>query len=145
MPRVKLIEQKEYEFHYPVAVQPRDINYGGHLSYDALISLTGTARTYMFRSIGLSEADLGDGKTSILMSDLSVNYLAEGFMFDELQIDTHVGEFTRNSFRLFHRVTRGTTIIALVETGLVAFSKSSGRPVHVPETLLNALRLKRHS
>lgn len=143
MPRVELTEQDEYEFHYATLLEPRDINHAGHLGNDALVSLVGEARAHMFRSIGLGELNLGDDRTGIIMSDLTVNFKAEGFMFDEIRIDTHVGEFSRSSFRVFHRVTRGEAIIAFAETGLVAFDYKTGRTVPLPETLLTALGRER--
>jgi acyl-CoA thioesterase FadM len=93
----------------------------------------------MLRSIGVSEADLGDGQTGIIMSDLVVNFRAEGFMFDELLIDTHIGEFSRTGFRIFHRVTKGKTLIALAETGITTFDYTSRKIAPVPETLHRAL------
>ena len=139
MPRIKLDEQREYTFHYTIRLQPRDINYSGHLGNDALVSLVGTARTNMFRSMGLSEIDLGDGQTGIIISDLVVNFKAEAFMFDELLIDTHIGEFSRNGFRMFHRVTKGQTIVALAETGLTTFNYVSRKVAQVPEKFLKVL------
>ena len=139
MPRIKLNEQREYAFHYTLILEPRDINYGGHMGNDALVSIVGSARVNMFRSIGLSEMDLGDGKTGIIMSDLAVNYKSEAFMFDELMIDTHVGEISGGSFRLFHRVKKGQTVIAFAETGLTAFNYNSRRIVPVPEAFLKVL------
>jgi acyl-CoA thioester hydrolase len=139
MPRIKLNELGDYAFHYAITLEPRDINYGGHLGNDALVTIVGSARINMFRSMGLSEMDLGDGKTGIIMSDLAVNYKSEAFMFDELMIDTHVGEISRSSFRLFHRMKKGQAIIALVETGLTTFNYASRRIVPVPEAFLKAL------
>ncbi len=49
MPRAKLTEQPEYEFCYPIMLQPRDINYGGHLGVDSLVSIVGAARAYIFK------------------------------------------------------------------------------------------------
>lgn len=140
MARTRLAEQGEYEFHCIIALQPRDINYGGHMGYDALVSLLGTAHARMFRSLGVSETDLGDGKAGTLMSDLSVNYKAEAYMFDELRIDTHIGEFSRSGFRIFYRVTSGKTLVALAEVGMVAFDYRARKIVPVPEALLNALK-----
>jgi acyl-CoA thioester hydrolase len=139
MPRIKLNELLDYAFHYTMMLEPRDINYGGHLGNDALVSIVGSARVNMFRSMGLSEMDLGDGKTSIIMSDLAVNYKSEAFMFDELMIDTHIGEISRSSFRLFHRLKKGQTVIALAETGLTTFNYASRRVAQIPETFLKAL------
>jgi len=141
--RIKLVEQQEYEFHFTVTLQPRDINVGGHMGNDALVSLVGAARADIFHSMGMSELDLGSAQIGIIMSDLVVNYLAEAFLFDELFIDTHIGELGRNGFRLFHRVTRKETLIALVETGLVTFNYISKKVVSVPEMLLKRLKQQR--
>ena len=139
MTRVKLNELQEYRFHYSVRLQPRDINHAGHMGNDALVSLLGTAQAEMFYSLGLSQTDLGDGRTGIILSDMIVNYKAEAFMFDELLIDTHAAEFGRTSFRLFHRVTRGETLVALAEKGLTIFDYTSRRVAPVPEVLLKFL------
>ena len=141
MPRIRLHEQPLYEFHYELVLQPRDINYGGHLGHDTLVTLVHSARADLLRSLGFSEKDLGDGQTAIIMSDLAVNYRGEGLLFDVLRIETHAGEMTRNSFRLFHRVTRGGTVLALVETGLIAFNYRDHKIVEVPPGFVKALGL----
>jgi len=139
MPRVRLNELQEYSFRYPVRLQLRDINHAGHMGNDTLVSLLGAAQAEMFHSLGLSEIDLGDGRTGIIVSDLVVNYKSEGFMFDELLIDTHATEFSRNSFRIFQRVTRGETLIALAEKGLTTFDYMSRKVVPIPEALQELL------
>jgi acyl-CoA thioesterase FadM len=100
----------------------------------------GTARTQMLRSMGKSESDLGDGKTSIIMTDFVVNFKAEAFMFDELTVDTHIGDLSKTSFRIFYRVMRGLVIIALAEKGLAAFDYNARKVAPVPEVFLEALR-----
>src|SRR3972149_7069951 len=122
MQRIKLQEQSYYVFHYEVILQPKDINYGGHLGNDTLISLINVARVNLLQSLGFSEMDFGDGETGIIMVDLAVNYKAEAFLFDILRIDSHIGEKTRSSFRIYHRVTREEKMIALVETSLTTFN-----------------------
>jgi len=139
MPRIKLHEQPHYGFRYEVTLQPRDINYGGHLGNDALVTLIGEARVNLLNTIGCSEGDLGDGRTAIIMADLVVNYCAEGFLCDVLCIDTHVGELSRHGFRLFHRVTRDNRVIALVETGLATFDYQQRKIAPVPDTFIQAL------
>ena len=143
MPRAKLIEQPIYEFCYPIMVQPRDINYGGHLGVDSLVSIIGTARAYTFKSIGLSEGNLGDNRVGIIMTDFMVNLKAEGFMFDNLEVYTHVGELTKNGFRFFHKITRGASLVALSEAGFLAYDYSAKRVTSVPVKFSNALGLSR--
>ncbi len=139
MPRIKLVEQKEYPFRCRITLQPRDINYAGHLGNDALVSILGTARANTFRLLGLREGDLGDSQTGIIMSDLVVNFKTEAFMFDELEIDTQIGELTRNGFRMFHRVKKGETIVALAEMGITAFNYTVRKVAPVPEVFLEKL------
>lgn len=139
MPRIKLQEQPEYQFRYTIRVQPRDVNLAGHVGNETIIALVGTARAELIRSMGFSEVDLGDGETGIIMSDLVVNYKAEASIFDELLIETCLGELGRKSFRAFHRLTRGKDVVALVETGFVIFNYRLRKVVSVPQTFRQAL------
>ena len=139
MPQIRLKEQLCYEFHYKTRLEPRDINYGGHLGNDILVSLAGSARADALHCLGLKEVNLGDGHTGIIMSDLVVNFRAEAFMFDEIVIDTHIGEFSDNGFRIFHRVARGEIVIALIETGIKTFNYITREVAPVPEAFLKAL------
>lgn len=119
---------------------PRDINYGGHLGNDAIVTLVGSARAGMYRSMGFSEGDLGDGENGTIMSDLVVNYRAEAFVFDEIRIDSHIGELSTGNFRIFQRMVRNDTLIALAETGIVVFNYGQHRVGRLPDIF--AARLK---
>jgi len=139
MARIKLTEQPSYGFRHSITLYPRDINYGGHLGNDSLVSLLGSARALMFHTMGFSEGNLGDGKTGIIMADLVVNFRSEAFIFDEIHIDSHIGEMRPSGFRIYQRVTRNGTIIALAETGTAAFDYVSRRIAHIPDEFLKAL------
>ncbi len=139
MPRTKLSEQQHYEFRFTIQAQPRDVNMAGHVGYDSLVAMAGTARSNMFRTLGFSEGNLGDGKTGVIMSDLEVNYRAEAFMFDDLVFENHVGEMTRTGFRLFQRVRKETTVIALVESGFATFNYETRKIAPVPEAFVKAV------
>ena len=139
MPRIKLKEQEVYEFRSSVQIRPRDINYAGHMGNDSLITLVGDARAQLFHSLGLSEMDLGDRQTGIIITDLAVNYKAEAFMFDELIIETHLDEFAHKGFRMFHRISKDSKLIALVETGFVAYNYAAKKAVPLPASFLKRL------
>jgi acyl-CoA thioesterase FadM len=106
---------------------------------DNLISLVGAARAYLFRSLGLSELDLGDRQTGIIITDMVVNYKAEAFMFDDLVVETHVDEIEQKGFRIFHRVRKGSKLVALVETGFLAYNYTIKKAVPVPPSFLKCL------
>jgi acyl-CoA thioester hydrolase len=139
MPRLRLQELEAYAFHWEYVLQARDINYGGHLGNDALVSLIHAARVHLLRELGASERDLGDGKTSLIMADLAVNYRAEGFLFDAIRIESHVGEISRSGFRIFHRVTRDGKVLALAETGLACFNYGERKIATLPAVFVETL------
>ena len=139
MPRIKLQEPPGYEFRYEVTVQFRDINLAMHLGADAIISMTNGAMMNVFRCLGITDANLGDNKTSMIMVDLGANYKSEGHMFDVLQIDSHIEVTNSNSFRIFHRVARAGEILALVDTGFLAFDYAIRKSVPIPREFLQIL------
>lgn len=140
MPRIRLKPEPIYEFNYRIILKPRDMNYGGHMGNDTLVTLIGEARANLFKDLGCSEGDLGDGRTAIIMADLAVNYKSEGFMFDELLVESHLGDITRTGMRVFHRITKGEILVALAETGLLAFDYQQHRIAEIPQTFIESLK-----
>ena len=78
MPKTKLKEQPFYPFHYETSLKIRDINYGNHLSNDAVVGLLHEARIHMLQQLECSELNLGDSKTGTMIADLVVNYKKQG-------------------------------------------------------------------
>ncbi len=139
MARVVLVEQEQYAFHYPVRIEPRHLSIGNHLGSDDLILLASAARADVFQSMGLTQVDLGDGVTGIIIADIVVTFKAEAFLHDEIVIDTHFGAFTDHSFTAFQRIRKGDKVLAIAETDLVTFNYRSTKIVRVPGRLLHAV------
>ncbi len=139
MPRNRLDPADAYPFSSRMVVRVGDINYGNHLANDALVGLVHQARMEMLRQLTVSETNLGDGETGLIMSDLTVNFRQEAFLFDELVIETAPAEVTGRSFRLRHRVLRGEETIALVECGFMGYNYHLHRPARLPATFTAAL------
>jgi acyl-CoA thioester hydrolase len=132
MAKIKLKVQSNYSFQYHTTLKVRDINYGGHLGNDAVVSLLQEARMALLRELGGSELDLGDGETGIIMNELAVNYRAEGRLMDEITIHSEINDLKTASFRICHRMARGDDTLVLAEVGLVAFNYKTGRISEVP-------------
>ena len=144
MPRIKLRERPFYFFEYRTILKIRDINYGNHLSNDAVIGLIHEARIDMFTTIGCTEKDLGDHKTAILIADLAVNYKKQGYLGDEISIHLDIDEIGENGFRVFYKIQRGTDLIVLAETGIVVYDYEAENIATVPKVFMEALvQLKR--
>ena len=140
MPRIKLHEQPHYEFRYELTVQVGHLNYAAHLGHDSIVSIAHEARIHMFRRLGFIETNLGDDRTGIIIGDLAVTYAAEGHLFDELLVESHIGDLGRSHFRVFQRITRAGALVALVETGTIAFDYQTRSIVPVPESFRKAVK-----
>jgi acyl-CoA thioesterase FadM len=135
MPRLKLKPLPHYPFSTEIRVRITDLNYGGHLGNDALLSLIHEARTLFLAEHGFTEMNCGG--TSTTLGDAAIVYQGEAFSGDVLQFEVAAGEPSRSGFRVFFRVTRISDgkSIALAETGLVCFDYATHKIQILPEAV----------
>ncbi len=139
MARIKLDIPNRFDFSTELSVRASDVNYGGHLGNDSMLSLLNEARIRFFKSHGFTEKD-SDGEQGIIMSDVAIVYKAQAFHGDRLLIDVAVSEMRRIGCDLFYRVAlmESSREVALAKTGLVFFDYSSNRIARMPEKLQRA-------
>jgi len=135
MARVQINALPKYDFSVEIVVRTTDLNYGGHLGNDRLLTLVHEARVAFLKSKGWSELDC-EG-TSLIMGDVAIIYKGEAFAGDRLIFKLAAGEPTRCGFRLFHSVTRknDASKIALVETGMTCFDYQNRKIASLPEAV----------
>jgi acyl-CoA thioester hydrolase len=137
MARVKLELPESFPFSTEIKVRISDINYGGHLGNDALLSIIHEARVRFLESYGFTEADI-DG-VGIIMTDVVIVYKSEGFYGDVLKIDIAVTDFTKVGcdfvFRLVHK-EKGNEI-ARAKTGVVFFDYEKHKVTAMPAVFKN--------
>jgi acyl-CoA thioesterase FadM len=142
MPRIKLDPLGHYQHIYETIIEVTDLNYGNHMGNDALVGIIHRARVHFLHRLGASEKNLGDGKTGILQTDLIINYKGEGLLFDKLIVKSSIGELRPKSFRMFHRIaTKQNRLIALAETGIVAFNYHKRNVARLPESFISTVRV----
>ena len=140
MARVILTECERYEFAHSLTIRATDINYAGHLGNEALLSLIHEARSHLMKQLNFQTVLSGPVRIGLIIADLAVNFRAEAYAHQQLVIDSQISEIGEKSFRLFHRVRREEQIIALVETGLVAYDFHSGKVVAMPGEFFDGLQ-----
>ena len=79
---MKLTPLPAYGFSCEMTVRTPDLNYGGHLGNDRLLSLVHEARVAFLASHDLSELDFGG--VSLILGDTAVVYQAEAYAGDVL-------------------------------------------------------------
>lgn len=133
MGRVKLELPDSFGFTTEVIVRIDDINYGGHLGNDSILSLVHEARVRFLKNVGFTEADI-DG-VGLIMTDAVIVYRSEGFYADVLKIEVAVSDLGKVGcdfvFKLSNKETGNE--VARAKTGIVFFDYERRKTVEVPE------------
>lgn len=133
MSRSKLVLPENFQFCTHLSLRITDINYGGHLGNDAVLSLVHEARVRFLRELGYSEFDI-EG-LGILMVDAVVVYISEGHYGDEILIEVGVMDFQATNcdfvFRISHAATKKE--LARAKTCVVFIHPQTRKISPVPE------------
>ena len=125
-----------------VPIRIADINYGNHVGNDAFVAIIHEARMQWLGRFNYSEMNFA--KTSLIMSDLAIEFKQESFYGDIVNITLFVGEISRVSFELFYQLStlRGAKqiLLAKAKTGMVCFDYNSKKTVSIPENALQLLK-----
>jgi acyl-CoA thioester hydrolase len=132
MARIKLDLPEIFIFSTVVHVRVSDINYGGHLGNDSILSLIHEARVRFLSKYGFSEFNV-EGR-GIIMTDAVIVYKSQGFYGDELKIEVAVRDLTRLGCDFFYRLTNTKTgkEVARAKTAVVFFDYQNHRTVEMP-------------
>lgn len=137
MGRIKVDLPEQFLFSVTIPVRITDINYGGHVGNDSILSLLHEARIKYLEYLEFTELNI-DG-AGLIMSDVAIEYKAESFYGDSLRVSVSAGEFSKVSFDLFYKmetVRDGHIIlIAKAKTGMVCYDYNQKKVIAVPEAL----------
>lgn len=133
MARIKIDLPEHFLFETEIPVRISDINYGGHLGNDAILSIAHEARIRFLAGMGYGEKNIEN--KSIILSDAAIVFRSEGYYGDVLLISIAVGDFSSRGFELLYRMSRKEDgkEIARVKTGQVFFDYETKKISKVPE------------
>jgi len=141
MARIRLEMPSDYSFSTLIPVRITDINYGGHMGNDAILSLIHEARMQYLRSFGYSELDFAG--VALIMADVGIEFKKELFYGETVNASVSAGDFTKLSFDLYYKLEKEVDgnwqTVALAKTGMVCYDyankKVSALPAEVKEKL----------
>jgi acyl-CoA thioester hydrolase len=139
MPRIKLKAPGNYTYSSSQTVRVTDVNYGGHLANNAVAGLLHQARIELLAELGVSEMDLGDGKTGLIMTDMGVTFGAEAFMLDKLTVLSEFSEVRGSTFRMCHALKRGDDLIVLAEMGFAGYDYQAHKLSRLPAAFVKTI------
>ncbi|MGQ0738441.1 MAG: acyl-CoA thioesterase [Bacteroidota bacterium] len=135
MTRVKIQVPGTFSFSCQVPVRITDINYGGHVGNDSLLSIIHEARMQYLTSLEYSEMQFAG--VGMIMADAAIEFKSELFYGDVVIASVAAGEISKIGFALFYKLEKETdgkkTTVALAKTGMICFDYEKKKIVAVPE------------
>lgn len=137
MARIRIEIPKTFHFSTTIPIRITDLNYGGHVGNDTILTLIHEARVQFLKAFGFDELDLGG--VSLIMSDAGIEFKAELYYGDTITAWVAAANFSHAGFELLYKLVRNETTIALAKTGMVCFNYQSRKVVAVPVSVVEKL------
>ena len=122
-------------FKTELPVRITDINYGGHVGNDSILSIAHELRVQFLKSLGYEEMNC-EG-VGLIMSDAGIEFKNELFYGDIILATIAVDNISKISFDIFYtlekRMEEKTILVALIKTGMVCYDYASKKIAAVPE------------
>src|SRR5574337_596369 len=130
MARIKIELPEHFSFSTKIPIRITDLNYGGHVGNDTILSLIHEARVQFLKSFGYEELNI-EG-VSLIMSDAGIEFKAELFYGDMVTAFVTATNFSRVGFDLFYKLIRNETIVATAKTAMICYNYDTRKVVSVP-------------
>lgn len=142
MNRIKINLPEQFSFSTNLQIRVTDLNYGGHVGNDTVLSILQEARQQFLQSRGYAELQVeGYG---LIMADAMVEYKKEMNHLDQIKIEIVATDFDKMGFDLFYRVMiqkNGEDILAVrAKTGMMLFDYQVGKKVSMSDKIMAVLQ-----
>ena len=135
MARIKIDLPRKFPFTANIPVRITDINFGGHVGNDTILSIVHEARAQFFTHCGYTELDFAGAGT--IMSDVAIEYKNQTYYGDTILASVAVGEITKVAFDLFYKLEKRSadgkrSIVALAKTWMVCYNYDLKKVAAIP-------------
>lgn len=140
--RLQLDLPQAFIFQTVLTVRISDINYGGHVGNDHMLTLMQEARIQFYNQLGFKSEVSFEGAVGQIISDAMLIYKSESFQGDQLLFQIGVADFNKYGFDLVYLVTQQQSgkEAARGKTGIVCFDYDKRKVAPVPPSLLEKLK-----
>lgn len=143
MPRLQLNLPDQFIFSTQLTVRVSDLNYGGHVGNDSILTLMQEARIRFYHQLGFKSEISFEGSVGQIISDAAVIYKSESFLGDQLEVKIAVDDFNKYGFDMLYLVSNLTSgkETARGKTGIVCFDYQNRKVASIPAVLLSKLKM----
>lgn len=143
MARIKIDLPAKFSFTANIPVRITDVNFGGHVGNDTILSIVHEARAQFFTYCGYTELDFAGAGT--IMSDVAIEYKNQTYYGDTILASVAVGEITKVAFDLFYKLEKrsaeGRLIpVALAKTWMVCYNYDQKKVIAIPEEAIKKIK-----
>jgi acyl-CoA thioester hydrolase len=140
MARIRISVPESFSFSTVIPIRITDLNYGGHVGNDSILSFIHESRVQYLKHFEFTELDFAG--TSLIMSDVAIEFRSEVFYGNSLKVMVTAGEFSRAGFDIFYQMmnSENNKLVAVAKTGMVCFDYSGRKVTAVPELAISKLQ-----
>ncbi|MEO7922169.1 MAG: thioesterase family protein [Chitinophagaceae bacterium] len=135
MARAKISLPGKFFFSCEIPVRITDINYGGHVGNDTILTIIHEARMQFFRQMGYTEMNFGG--VGMIMAAATIEFKSELFYGDIVKASVTTGELSKIGFELLYQLEKisgdKTILVAAAKTGMICYDYERKKIVSVPE------------
>jgi acyl-CoA thioester hydrolase len=129
MARIKVDLPEHFSFQTEIPIRITDLNYGGHVGNDIILSLIHEARAQFLQSRGFHELDFAG--VGLIMSDVAIEFR------NEIKASVIAGEFSKVYFDIFYKLEKRSgdkiILVATAKTGMVCYNYQLKKITSVPD------------
>ncbi len=141
MARIKIDMPVQFSFVTEIPIRITDLNYGGHVGNDTILSIIHEARVQFLKKFGYEEFNMAG--VSIILSDVAIEFKDELFYGDIIKASLVAGEFSRIGFDIFYKFEKESngvaTLVVTAKTGVVCYNYELKKIVSLPAEAKNKL------
>jgi acyl-CoA thioester hydrolase len=141
MARIRIDCPDNFSFHCQIPIRINDINYGGHVGNDSLLSLVHEARMQFLLQHGYTEMSVGG--YGLIMADAGIEFKAELFYGEIVNVSVAIGEISRIGIDIYYKLEKQsgekTITVALAKTGMICYNYPEKKIAAVPEAVKQKL------
>ena len=141
MARLKIELPDRFSFTTQIPVRITDLNYGGHVGNDNILSLIHEARVQFLRHHGYEEMNV-EG-VGLIMSHVSIEFKNELFYGETIIASVAAGEFSKLGFEIFYKLEKESggkkVVVVLAKTAMVSYNYQQKKITRFPESAIQKL------
>lgn len=142
MARIKIAVPEQFSFSCQIPVRITDINYGGHVGNDTILTIVHEARMQFLNSLGYTEMNFGGN--GMIMADAAIEFKNELFYGETVTVSVAVADISKIGFDLIYKLGKKTEgnkkIVAIAKTGMICYDYTAKKITAIPEVALEKIR-----